>query len=231
MNYIELINNFWQKDMEFNFSEREVALYFYLLKVSNGLVWKNPFGQSNAMITAKFGWGKSSFDTAKNKLKTAGLIDFKAGDGRGIVYQYEIKGLKKVAQKSTLSDNLSNTLSDNLYNPKPDTSININKNKTEESVAKATVPKSNLKETLPTRKQEFYDQVAEFKDLYQKELLRKFFDYWTELNPSGTKMKFELQKTWELSKRLTTWTSREKDFAKTPAGSTEQITTESKMLS
>jgi len=122
MNYIELINNFWKKDMEFNFSDRETSLYFYLLNVSNSISWKNPFGLSNAMTTAKFGWGKSSFDNAKNRLKLAGLIDFKAGDGRGIIYQYEIKGIKKVYQKNTLSDTLSER--------KSSTSININKNKT-----------------------------------------------------------------------------------------------------
>ena len=53
MNYIELINNFWKKDMEFNFSDRETSLYFCLLNVSNSISWKNPFGLSNAMTTAK----------------------------------------------------------------------------------------------------------------------------------------------------------------------------------
>lgn len=140
MNYIELINQFWQKDLEFNFTDKEIALFFYLLKVSNSIGWKNPFGLSNAMTIAKFGWGKSSFDTTKNRLKLAGVIDFKAGDGRGNVYQYELieekKGFKKVVQKNTLSDNLSDTLLPTLSNKKPATSINVKTNKTENLINK-----------------------------------------------------------------------------------------------
>ena len=121
MNYIELINQFWQKDIEFDFIDKEIALYFYLLKVSNSIGWKNPFGLSNSMTIAKFNWGKTSFDNAKNRLKKAGLIDFKPGDGRGNVYQYEIKVLVKGTQIKPLSD----TLSDTLYSQKSETSINI----------------------------------------------------------------------------------------------------------
>jgi hypothetical protein len=126
MNYIDLINGFWQKDTEYNFHDREVALYFYLLKVSNSIGWKNPFGLSNALTIAKFGWGKSSFDTAKNRLKLAGLIDFKAGDGRGNVYQYELKVIEKVGKNTPLSASLPVHLSNTLPDEIPATSINVN---------------------------------------------------------------------------------------------------------
>ena len=157
MNYLGLINRFWTKDLEYHFSDKETALYFYLLNVSNSIHWKNPFGLSNAMTIAKFGWGKTSFDNAKNKLKKAGLIDFRPGDGRGNVYRYtivcDVKGdvkehekvyqnvtlynsllanNKKGTQISTLFDTLSSTLSDPLSNLKPETSIN-NKDKLKEN--------------------------------------------------------------------------------------------------
>ena len=91
MNYIELINQFWAKDAECNFSDKETALYFYLLKVCNSARWRNPFGLSNHTTIAKFGWGKMSFDRARNRLRDAGLIDFRAGRGRGNIYQYIIR--------------------------------------------------------------------------------------------------------------------------------------------
>lgn len=90
MTYIDLINAFWKKDIERGFSEKEITLYFYLLGICNSIGWKSPFGLSNAMTMAKFGWGKKSLDTIKLKLKTAGLIDFKAGSGRGNINQYTI---------------------------------------------------------------------------------------------------------------------------------------------
>ena len=45
---------------------------------------------------------------------------------------------------------------------------------------------------------------------YEPTMIRAFFNYWTERNKSGTKMRFELEKTWETAKRLQTWASREK---------------------
>ena len=48
--------------------------------------------------------------------------------------------------------------------------------------------------------------------IYQPQMIRAFFNYWTERNKSGTKMRFELEKTWETSKRLITWANNEKQF-------------------
>jgi len=99
MNYIELINQFWAKDAEYHFSDKETALYFYLLKVCNSARWQNPFGLSNHATIAKFGWGKMSFDRARKRLKDAGLIDFRAGLGRGNIYQYIIRDVNSVPKQ------------------------------------------------------------------------------------------------------------------------------------
>jgi uncharacterized protein (DUF427 family) len=40
----------------------------------------------------------------------------------------------------------------------------------------------------------------------------KFTNYWTELNKSGTKQRWELEKTFEVNRRLMTWFSRVRDF-------------------
>ena len=46
-------------------------------------------------------------------------------------------------------------------------------------------------------------------------MVRDFFNYWSELNKSETKMKFELQTTFQISNRLATWAKNEKpNFAK-----------------
>lgn len=50
--------------------------------------------------------------------------------------------------------------------------------------------------------------------IYQPQTIRAFFNYWTEKNKSGTKMRFELEKTWETSKRLVTWVNNEKEYGK-----------------
>ena len=42
---------------------------------------------------------------------------------------------------------------------------------------------------------------------YGREMVREFFDYWSESNPSGKKMRFEMQKTWSLDLRLARWSN------------------------
>jgi phage replication O-like protein O len=48
--------------------------------------------------------------------------------------------------------------------------------------------------------------------------LSKFINYWTELNKSGTKQRWEMEKTFEVKRRLTTWFSRIKTFNKERVG-------------
>jgi len=43
-------------------------------------------------------------------------------------------------------------------------------------------------------------------------MIEKFISYWTELNRSKTKMRFELEKTFEISKRLATWSARDNQY-------------------
>lgn len=77
-------------------------------------------------------------------------------------------------------------------------------------------PQSKVKEIeskvekREARAKVFYDSIAEFKDQYPKKMLREFYEYWIEPNPSGIKMRFELEKAWSLSRRLGTWARREK---------------------
>jgi hypothetical protein len=74
------------------------------------------------------------------------------------------------------------------------------------------------------RKKIFYDQLCPYVETYGSQMVRKFYDYWTELNRSGTKMRFEIEKTWETSKRMATWARNSKvrevgkmDYYKAPA--------------
>lgn len=67
---------------------------------------------------------------------------------------------------------------------------------------------------LSLRKQQFYDSLRPYQDIkggkYSGTMLHDFFAYWSEPNRSQTKMRFELEKTWDLSLRLSNWARREK---------------------
>lgn len=60
--------------------------------------------------------------------------------------------------------------------------------------------------TIEERKNDFMKLVAENGiEKYGQEMCREFFDYWTESNPNGKKMRFEMQKVFDIKKRLATW--------------------------
>ena len=65
---------------------------------------------------------------------------------------------------------------------------------------------------ISNRKNDFVFEVLTFD--YDKVLLNGFIDYWTEPNKSNTKMKFELNKTWQTELRLKTWATNQKKWDK-----------------
>jgi len=46
------------------------------------------------------------------------------------------------------------------------------------------------------------------------EIKNEFFNYWSEANHSNTKMKFELEKTWDLQKRINRWILNSKKWTR-----------------
>jgi len=68
---------------------------------------------------------------------------------------------------------------------------------------------TSAKKTIEQREKEFYSKISEhWKKSHSdmpKEEVREFFDYWTERGDSDKKMRFEKEKTFGISRRMTTW--------------------------
>jgi hypothetical protein len=60
---------------------------------------------------------------------------------------------------------------------------------------------------IELREADFKRAVEAYKGQYKEAMIQEFFDYWTEPNKSNTKMRFELEKTWHLGRRLARWAS------------------------
>jgi len=81
----------------------------------------------------------------------------------------------------------------------------------------------DIKETtiIEQRRSTFKNEVNSFKE-YDQLLLDDFFDHWSEANKSNTKMKFEIQRTWDTSLRLKKWKrNKDTDFGRKPDAQTE----------
>lgn len=87
-----------------------------------------------------------------------------------------------------------------------------------------------VKSNIDERKLKFATTLKPFLDLYGKELLNDFYAYWTEPNKSNTKLKFELEKTWGLERRLNTWAKNDKNFNKKQNGTETRTTTQNNAI-
>jgi len=65
--------------------------------------------------------------------------------------------------------------------------------------------------SVSDKKEIFKKEVNNFLTLYDLSLLESFFDYWSEPDKTGKKMRYELEKTWDLSLRLKRWYSNNKN--------------------
>lgn len=115
------------------------------------------------------------------------------------------------AQKSSSHTYIKNKYKEesNIYN-----NINLKDNnikKERESRKREKEPEA-APNALQRRKEDFYNSLVPFVARYGRETIRAFFDYWSEPNRSATKMRCELERTWQTARRLAVWASRERDF-------------------
>ena len=89
---------------------------------------------------------------------------------------------------------------------------NVNNNK--ENTTNVVSKKEAAKAATLARKEDFYQSLVPFVGQYPREMIRDFFEYWSEMNKSETKMRYEQQPTWEVSKRLATWAKKENGYGK-----------------
>lgn len=67
----------------------------------------------------------------------------------------------------------------------------------------------NFKIDIKERKSSFKNEIRNFENDFDKNMLNDFYTYWCESNEQN-KMRFELEKTWELNLRLERWKRNQK---------------------
>jgi hypothetical protein len=140
---------------------------------------------------------------------------------------FSISLLKRMEQKEAKSLKAKESVNQRWLRTKYENDTNVLQsnyegNTIKESKVKEIKEKESKENKIEDRKIAFGYSLKEFESSYSKEMLTAFFRYWTEKNKSGTKMKWELEKTFEVSLRLINWASRDKTFQ------TAQQTTPSK---
>ena len=116
----------------------------------------------------------------------------------------------KKSKEKEIKENISPTISDEIVPPQVE-------------IPPKSDPKQSQQEkekSCDKREKEFYDQLVPWVSVYGPEMIRKFYDYWRERNKSRTKMRFELERTWDLSRRLSTWENKQRRYEATGSNRT-----------
>lgn len=106
---------------------------------------------------------------------------------------------------------------------------NYDTNTIKESIVNENKVK-DIKEDIEKRKLKFADTLKNHIDIYERKMLLEFYAYWTEPNKSNTKFRQELEKTWDLERRLTIWSKNDKNFNKNNNGTVKQTSKIEKSL-
>ena len=60
---------------------------------------------------------------------------------------------------------------------------------------------------LLARRDAFIEQLRPFVSMYGRDMVNSFYNFWSEFNRSMTKMRWEMQPTFDVARRLATWNS------------------------
>jgi len=207
MDYFKITRTFW--DFTFENPEKikpnHCALYLFIVEHCNRLGWKRKFGLPTTM--AKDAIGIRSYNTYINTLND--LVDF------GLIEMIEVSknqyssNIVAISNFDKALDKALDKASIKHVTKQSESTIqsidSIDKHNTNKQI--------NNKASLETRTLAFKEKLVPFKNKYSIDLLKNFFQYWTEPNHSKTKMLFELQKTFDIERRLVTWARNDKTFA------------------
>ena len=69
----------------------------------------------------------------------------------------------------------------------------------------------NVNNDIKQRKTEFKKLLVKYKEIYVLEMMKDFFEYWTEHSPNDKKMRFEKQTSFDIGRRLKTWLKNSKE--------------------
>ena len=112
MNYIKLINAFYDRLETNSLSTSAIALWHALVHVNNKAGWQREFSVAVSVLCVKTGLSERTISNARNDLKMKGYLDFKSRKGsKSAMYSL-------VDLSATIADKVSDKGSDNQNDTK-----------------------------------------------------------------------------------------------------------------
>lgn len=160
---------------------------------------------NNRVLAMTFAVFKAQIDRGATKYEEVCQKRREAANKKWEMYRANESNNMQMYANGCTCIQVDTNVSNNNPNPKPNP-----KNKKEST--KKKIDAATAAARLNERKEDFYNSLIPYVTQYGKDMVRAFFDYWSEPNKSNSKMRFELERTWDLSRRLGTWASRDNQF-------------------
>ena len=104
MNYLELLNAFYERIQCSRVSNNGQLLYYTLLAINNKSSWSDWFSRTNVSISSLMNVSEKAFINARAELKQLGLIDFVPSKKRGECTKYRILYPTKYSTKASTNN-------------------------------------------------------------------------------------------------------------------------------
>lgn len=221
-------------DWEWFTSPSTLQLFIYLLLRANKedkkwrgiLIKRGQLVTSVATISEETKLSTQQVRTSLNRLKSTNEITSKTTNRFTLVTvcKYESYQLYEEVEQQTKQQALQQTNNKQITNKQQQlkNNKNIRNNKKEsiltnvridEKATDAPVVATTTTDDMELRKEKFYQSLVPYVAKYGKDIVRAFYDYWTEKTYGGRKMRFEKQQAFEISKRLATWQKHDLSYA------------------
>lgn len=206
MNSYELTRRWF--DFAFENTDAKVqhtALFCWIIELNNRLGWKEQFGLPTISTMEGLSIGnKKTYLAALNELEKWGFIKIiKLSKNQFQANIIQICRSKKApALQPALDTALQrhcNGIATTIDTTIATTSVPIDKQRNKETKKQVN--------NIANRQIEFFEELKIHTEKYGKDMIRKFYDYWSERTTDGQKMRKEMERTWETEKRLAKWKS------------------------
>ena len=213
------------QDWEWYGKSEMVHLFLHLLlnaNVKDGR-WQGVEIKRGQLITgrnrlvAETGISERVIRTCIQKLQETGEIIVQASNRFSLIticnydsYQYVTsESVQQTSNQSPTNDQQTSTSKEDNIDSSGEESNSTN-------ITRTKKPKKIKEEVIADTKKRmanFYNSLVPYVKAYGKEMVRHFYDYWSETNKSGSRMRFEQEPTWVLEKRLEYWSRNEKSYS------------------
>ena len=215
-------------DWEWFTSPSTLQLFIYLLLRANKedkkwrgiLIKRGQLVTSVATISEETKLSTQQVRTSLNRLKSTNEITSKTTNRFTLVtvckyesyqlYEETEQQAKQQALQQTNNKQITNKQQQLRNNKKESILTNV---RIDEKATDAPVVATTTTDDMELRKEKFYQSLVPYVAKYGKDMVRAFYDYWTEKTYGGRKMRFEKQQAFEISKRLATWQKHDLSYA------------------